>query len=378
MQQRWTGFPIDPCLSNCRGKGHTSGIGKRLAFCLPGVCALGIVLLCASLEAFGDENVPSPLAPIFAPEETNSQEMLQAILQIQGQLRSNQLAIEQSAREAKEAAAQNADVLSNGLQRIDIAFSTQQEDFSARSARELEGMQSSNRSMLIVAGTIASIAFLTMLITGYFQWRASKVWAEISSVSATARGGRASPVAALGISSQPLVPSGPLEDANLRFLKALEQLEKRIQHLEQSSKPTLRIHAPASSSGEDEGLSATSMSGPTTVASDQAKASQDPQIPELLRHGQLRLKENNLEAALKCFDQALLLNPNHPEALVKKGATLERLKRPSEAFEYYDLAIAADDKMTSAYLHKGSLYNRLERFKEALECYEKALRAQEE
>jgi tetratricopeptide (TPR) repeat protein len=337
---------------------------------MPGICALSIVLAGASLEAFGEENVASTPAPIVQPEETNSQEMFQAILQIQGQLRSNEMAIEQDKKEAKEAAARNADLLSNGLQRIETAFSTQQEDFSIRSARELEAMQSSNRSILIVSGTIASIVVLAMVITGYFQWRASKVWAGISTVS---------PIAALGIGSQPVVPSGPLEDANLRFLRALEQLEKRIQHLEQSSKPTLRIHAPASSFGENEGLSAASMSGPPAVASDQSRASQDQdaQIPALLRHGRSKLKENDLETALQCFDQALSLNPNHSEALVRKGATLELLKRPSEASECYDLAIAADDTMTSAYLHKGRLYNRLGRFKEALECYERALRAQE-
>ena len=370
IQERWTGFPIHPCLSSRRGKRHTSVIGKPLAFLVPGICALSIVLADASLEAFGEENVTSTPAPIVQPEETNSQEMFQAILQIQGQLRSNEMAIEQDKREAKEAAARNADLLSNGLQRIETAFSTQQEDFSIRSARELEAMQSSNRSILIVSATIASVVLLAMLITGYFQWRASKVWERISTVS---------PIAALGISSQPVLPSGPLEDANLRFLRALEQLEKRIHHLEQSSKPTLRIHAPASSFGEDEGLSAASMSGPPTVASDQSRASQDQdaQIPTLLRHGRSKLKENDLEAALKCFDQALSLNPNHSEALVRKGATLELLKRPSEASECYDLAIAADDTMTSAYLHKGRLYNRLGRFKEALECYENALRAQE-
>jgi len=73
----------------------------------------------------------------------------------------------------------------------------------------------------------------------------------------------------------------------------------------------------------------------------------------------------------------LSLNPNQSEALVRKGATLELLKKLNEAFECYDRAIAANDSMTIAYLHKGGLCNRLERFKEALECYEKALRTQE-
>jgi len=74
----------------------------------------------------------------------------------------------------------------------------------------------------------------------------------------------------------------------------------------------------------------------------------------------------------------LTLNPNHGEALLKKGTALERLQKLHEAFECYDRAIAVNDSMALAYLHKGGLYNRLERFKEALECYEKALQTHDD
>ncbi len=74
----------------------------------------------------------------------------------------------------------------------------------------------------------------------------------------------------------------------------------------------------------------------------------------------------------------LALDPNHTEALVKKGAALERLHKLNEAIECYDRAIAVDGSMTTAYLYKGGLYNRLERFKEALQCYEKALRTHDQ
>ena len=90
------------------------------------------------------------------------------------------------------------------------------------------------------------------------------------------------------------------------------------------------------------------------------------------------LKQNDWPAALQCFDEVLALEPNHGEALVRKGAALEHMKKLSEAFECYDRAIAADESMTIAYLHKGGLCSRLERFKEALECYEKALRTHTE
>jgi tetratricopeptide (TPR) repeat protein len=72
-----------------------------------------------------------------------------------------------------------------------------------------------------------------------------------------------------------------------------------------------------------------------------------------------------------------MVEPNNTEALVKKGAALEKLRKLDEAIVCYDQAIAADSSMTIAYLQKGGLCNRLERFSEAMECYEQALRTQE-
>jgi tetratricopeptide (TPR) repeat protein len=74
---------------------------------------------------------------------------------------------------------------------------------------------------------------------------------------------------------------------------------------------------------------------------------------------------------------ALGLEPEHAEALVKKGGALEKLGRTDEAIACYDRAIAADETLTIAHLHKGGLFNRLARYDEALECYEQALRTQE-
>lgn len=324
-----------------------------------------VLLFNGAPDVIADENAGSPPPAVVRSEDTNAQELLQTILQVQGQLQSNQLAIEQNNRELKEAADQNAAALSNGLKRIENDLSAQQDAFSARSSQELEAIQRSNRSLLLVAGTIASFATLVMLASGFFQWRTSRIWSHLSTLSSAPRpiihgsiGGAAD------VGTQRLVQSGP-EDSNQRLFGAIEQLEKRIQRLEQDSNPTLRIHAPEPRSGEE------------AAHAVQSAPTHEVQIATLLAEGQAHLKENSPEAALKCFDQALALNSNHAEALVRKGATLERLKKLSEAFECYDSAIASDAGMTAAYLHKGSLYNRLGRFKDALEYYEKALRVQD-
>ena len=94
-------------------------------------------------------------------------------------------------------------------------------------------------------------------------------------------------------------------------------------------------------------------------------------------HCQALLTSNRPDKALVCFEEALKLDPGNTDALVKKGAALEHLKRFEEAIECYDRAIAANRGMTVAYLHKGAVCNQLERFSEALECYEQALRTQQ-
>jgi tetratricopeptide (TPR) repeat protein len=350
-----------------------------MTFLMQGLCAFNLVLLSSTRESFADESGTPPPTSIGQFEATNSQELMEAIWALQEQLCYNQLAIEQNQKETKEAGARNAEALSKGLEKVENAFSAQQLAFSALAARELQGMQASNRIVLIVAGTFAGIAFLATLSTGYFQWRTSRAWAQLSTVLPMARGlSRGSAVAALDAADQPSATCSPVEGSNLRLLAAIEQLEKRIQDLQQSSKSALKLPDPAFIAGDRGDLVPASKSGPTAGRSDPSATNGDARISMLLSQGQSRLKENDSEAALRCFDEVLSLNPNHSEALVRKGATLERQKKLNEAFECYDRAIALDGSMTIAYLHKGGLCNRLERFKEALECYEKALRTQGE
>ena len=110
-----------------------------------GICEFHLVRLSASLESFAVGSTNPPPTPIGLFEETNSRALLEAILQLQGQLSSNQLAIERNEKDAKEAAARTVEVVSNGLRENAIVFSAQQQAFSALNAWELQVMQSSNR-----------------------------------------------------------------------------------------------------------------------------------------------------------------------------------------------------------------------------------------
>ncbi len=353
--------------------GWRYGVGLKSLFArhrpLPLIQAflLAAFALCpASGKCFGAESNAPPFVTSQI-EATNFQELLHAYLQLQEQFQATQLTIEQNRQEAKEAAARNAEALSKGLQSV-------QQAFSAERAQELEVMQSSNQAMqrsnkvvLDVVATFAAMVFLTLLILIYFQRRTSGSLAAIAAALPAALGfGPGSAVSALGPDDSHLVPSGAVEQSNLRLFGAIEQLKKRIQGLGQGARFKLKSSAGTSSSGGNGGSPAPSNgdSGARNTA--------------LMSEARSLLDADNTEAAIACFDKVLALEPDHREALVKKGAALERLHKLNEAIECYDRAIAVDSTMTIAYLHKGGLCNRLERFKEALECYEKALRTHDE
>ncbi len=329
---------------------------------------LVLALVAFAPGGFGAEPA-APVVPAGKTDETNTQDMLRAYLQVQEQLHATQLSIERSRKEADAAAVETARLFSSRLQAIEQTLTLQR-------TQELEAMQNSNKGMLIIAGFFAVLGFLAMLFMAYFQWRTISRLAEISAALPVFHGlGPGSPLAALGVRASPEVTVGPVERSSQQLLGALEQLEKRIHQLEHTPIP------PHESPAHDQmaGTPPASPNGgpPDRATADGAAASQAARITLLLGKGQSLLNLDQAEEALACFDQALALEPNHAEALVKKGAALERLRKLDEAIICYDRAIAADGSMTVAYLYKGGLFNRMERFGEALECYEKALHTQE-
>jgi len=186
------------------------------------VVAVPLVLASGAWASLGAED--SPPSPATSPlGETNAQGLPNAYLQLQEQLRATQLAVEQNRQETKAAAAQNAEALSKGLLTI-------QQAFSAQRAEDLAAMQSSNKVMLIVVGTFAGMAFLTMLIMTYFQWRMSKGLARISAALPVALGlGPDSAAAALALANQP----------ELRLFGAMEPPGQHLHELEPGSHPAL-------------------------------------------------------------------------------------------------------------------------------------------
>lgn len=297
-----------------------------------------------------EPGVPPANAPAKPPAEESieAQRALRSYLQLQEQLHSTLLAIEQARLENTAAARTNADALAARLEQIEKSLAQSRE-------QQMESMRNSNRTMLTLAGIFVGVGFLTLLFMAFFQLRGMNRLAEI------ATGFPAGSLPALGAGDTRLL--GPGGDAQTsRLHGVIERLEQRIHELEGAA------HNGPMGNGHGE-----RRSFPVILDADQAAAGH---VTVLLGKGQALLNLGQAEGALACFDEALAAAPDRAEAHVRKGQALERLKRFDEALACYDRAIELDRGLTSAYLAKGGVFNQQERFSEALQCYEQALRSE--
>jgi tetratricopeptide (TPR) repeat protein len=318
--------------------------------------AVGLLCLIFALAGGRLNAEESPLETSFSSNDT-----LRAYLQLQEQLHATQLALERNRQETETLAARNAEAVAARFQAIEQAL-------TAKRSGELESlerrMQSTNRLLLIVAGTIASVGFVVLLLTAYLQWRAVNRLAEFSAMVTTV--GR-TPMPPTMPDAQ-LLGGGTMAQSNTRLFGALTSLEKRILELEHTTHPPLDGGAVSEAAPNGNGLHAEAH--PHEAAGDHKTL--------LLAKGQSLLNLDKPSDALACFEAVLQMESNHGEALVKKGIALEQLRQVDEALRCYDQAIAANRGLTIAYLQKGGLFNRLERYEEALQCYELALHSQEQ
>jgi tetratricopeptide (TPR) repeat protein len=314
---------------------------------------LKILMVCAVLafgaRSFADET--NSAASSLPPDAANG------YLQIQAQLHDTQLAIEKNRQLAEAEAKRNADEMATRIEAL-------QQTIAALRANEIAATQKTQQLTLILAGIFGTIGLGIMLLMAYAQWRTVMRLVELSPLPPRPPGlGNSRPPPRLESGAKLTSPAhAAIELSNVRLLGVVERLEKRILELEHTARAPMPATAPAAVNGQNG----------TPAASDR-----DERITSLLAKGQSLAGANEPEQALKCFDEALGLQPKHAEALVKKGDALEKLGRLDEAIACYDRALEANDGMVIAYLHKGGLFNRLARYDEALQCYEQALRTQE-
>ncbi|KYK30831.1 MAG: hypothetical protein AYK23_04340 [Candidatus Proteinoplasmatales archaeon SG8-5] len=77
--------------------------------------------------------------------------------------------------------------------------------------------------------------------------------------------------------------------------------------------------------------------------------------------------------ALKCYDKAIEVNPNDPEIWSNRGIALRSLGRVEEAIESYNKGIEFAPGDASLWSNKGIALRSMGRVKEAIECYDRAI-----
>jgi tetratricopeptide (TPR) repeat protein len=331
--------------------------------------ALFMLVIC-SWPALGADKPEAPLPASDKPAaelSPEAQQSLRAYLQLQEQLHSALLAIDQARKDADAAAERNNQAIQQAREETELAARRNAELIGTRLKlieealtnqrdSEVAAMRQTNRFMFTMAAVVGGIGFLGMVFTAFCFWRALTRVAQITSSLHPLAGVGHHAETALSHSNAFVTLNGP-EMSSTRLLGAIERLEKRIHDLE---------HTALLPQSTDNHHDSPPMPGSAAES-----------ISTLMARGQAFLESREPDKALACFEEVIRSEPHHAEALVKKGTALEQLKRPEEAIDCYDKAIASNQTMTVAYLHKGAVFNQLERFSEALECYEQALRTQQ-
>ncbi len=303
-----------------------------------------------------------------------------------GEIHLDQEAIDRLRREIDQSAARNAEAITAGLSLIEPTLQRMHE-------RQMEAVQSSNRTLLLVAGIFAAVGFVGLIFILLILVRAIGRFSELAMMVGP-RGQMLGPgqsLAVLGPGEMAAARPGAADQASGRFQGAIDQLQTRIRELEQSVHSAATEHSGSHSSAPPRSVAARSsveplpttlniqplLAGPQPAAGAPVEAASGAsRATLLLGKGQALLNLDAAEQALRCFEEVLSLEPTNSEALVKKGMALEKLQDWEQALESYNRAIAADGSLTVAYLYRGGVCNRLQRYREALESYEQALQTE--
>ena len=260
---------------------------------------------------------------------------LGAMLQIQEQLQATRLQIEANRAQAAETAQKNSDAVSSRLQLLEQSVQNQR-------AVETDAARKTQQITLMLAGVFGLIGLGVMLLMIYYQWRAFKQIAEISTQQNLF-------MAQAGAVHQLTTPSRTtVEISNSRLLNVVGQLEHKIRSLENNN-------------GSQSKLAEKS----------------DAVAPDPLADGQKLLDAGEAQKALDLFEKLLAAQPDNASAMLKKAAALEKMARLEEALDFCDRALKKDKTQTVAFLQKGGLLNKLNRHTEALDCFEQALHTQD-
>ncbi|MDO8727095.1 MAG: tetratricopeptide repeat protein [Candidatus Methanoperedens sp.] len=89
--------------------------------------------------------------------------------------------------------------------------------------------------------------------------------------------------------------------------------------------------------------------------------------------GETLLNSGKINNALKCFEEALKINPKLSEAWEKKGKILCDMGRSEEALTSLDMALKLESQNPATWHNKGAALLSLNRYEESIQCYERTI-----
>jgi tetratricopeptide (TPR) repeat protein len=104
------------------------------------------------------------------------------------------------------------------------------------------------------------------------------------------------------------------------------------------------------------------------------KITKQKNAQEWLSKGISLYRSEKIEDAIKCYDEALKIDPQDVYARKNKDIALDILRKFKESIKSYDKALKINPKNAEAWKKKGSTYKNIGRLEEAIKCFDEALK----
>jgi tetratricopeptide (TPR) repeat protein len=94
---------------------------------------------------------------------------------------------------------------------------------------------------------------------------------------------------------------------------------------------------------------------------------------DFIKEGEKYANKNNLKESLKCFDNAIKLDPNNDLALGDKALILDILGRYDDALTFFSNSLKINPLNPITWHNKALTYIHLKKLQEAINCFDKAI-----
>lgn len=107
----------------------------------------------------------------------------------------------------------------------------------------------------------------------------------------------------------------------------------------------------------------------SSVPRSRAASPLDSSFDQWFAQGESLANAGAYDRALRCFEEAAILNPNDSETLVYQAVCLIHLEQPQRALAVADQVLAIAPHHPQGWLYRGVALHRLGRYKESYACY---------